>query len=71
VSAAEHLRAWFTPARRELISTRAVDRLAGRPVGTLARFLAGEKYMTFEKIDISLYYPTLALVGYVPMDELK
>lgn len=71
MSAAEHLRAWFTPERRELISTRAVDRLAGRPVGTLARFLAGEKYMTFEKIDISVYYPTLSLVGYVPLNAPK
>lgn len=66
---AEHLRAWFTPARTQMISSRAVDILCGRPPGTLSRFLNREKYMTFERIDVSVYYPVLALVGYVPPSD--
>ena len=66
MTAAEHLRAWFTPERRELISLRAVDLAANRPLGTLARFLNSGQYMTFEKIDVSVYYPPLGLLGYMP-----
>ncbi|RYE91499.1 MAG: hypothetical protein EOO37_00020 [Cytophagaceae bacterium] len=68
---AEHLRAWFhaDPRRRLLISARAVDELAGRPLGTFSRFLSGEKYMTFERTGVAHYYPVLAAVGYVPPDD--
>jgi hypothetical protein len=68
VTPAEHLRAWFhaDPRRLRLISARAVDLLAGRPVGTFSRFLSGEKYMTFERTGVAHYYAVLAAVGYVP-----
>lgn len=68
VTPAEHLRAWFhaDPRRLRLISARAVDELAGRPLGTFSRFLAGGKYMTFERVGVSHYYAVLAAVGYVP-----
>jgi hypothetical protein len=68
VTPAEHLRAWFhaDPRRLRLISARAVDELAGRPLGTFSRFLAGGKYMTFERAGVAAYYPVLAAVGYVP-----
>lgn len=71
VTPAEHLRAWFLadPRRLRLISSRAVDELAGRPLGTFSRFLSGEKYMTFERTGVSHYYPTLAAVGYVPPSD--
>lgn len=71
VTAAEHLRAWFTDDRRKLISARAVDIMANRPPGTLSRFLAGEKYMTFERADVSQYYPVLRLVGYSPPNSSR
>lgn len=65
---AEHLRAWFTsqPLRKQLISARALDVLSGRPLGTFSRFLAGEKYVTFERAGVAAYYPFLALLGYQP-----
>jgi hypothetical protein len=71
VTAAEHLRAWFLadPRRLRLISARAVDQLAGRPLGTFSRFLAGGKYMTLERVGVAAYYPVLACVGYVPPSD--
>jgi hypothetical protein len=35
-------------------------------LGTFSRFLAGEKYMTFERAGVSHYYACLRLLGYVP-----
>jgi hypothetical protein len=63
------LREWFTPLRRELISRRAVDRLAGRPLGVLNRYLHGEAHITFKIVGITGYYQTLSLLGFVPPDE--
>lgn len=69
VTAAEHLFAWFTPARRELINSTALDRLSGRPVGTMSRFLAREPHMTLERAGVHHYYPILAHLGYEPLPE--
>lgn len=63
---AEHLKLWFTPIRRELISARKLDKLAGRPLGTFSRFLAGQRYFTFTRASLEPYYPFLREVGYKP-----
>lgn len=64
---AEHLRAWFTPERRKLISARSLDELAGRPPDMLSRFLAGTKHYTLSRgKGVTVYYPFLALLGYAP-----
>ena len=68
---AEHLRAWFTPDRRKLISARAVDVLAGRPIGTFHRFLTGVPHVTLGRTGLSVYYPVLALIGYVPPNDTQ
>ena len=68
-SAADHLKAWFTPARRALLSLRAIDLAAGSTPGTLNRFLNGEKYMNFNRVGISRYLAVLALLGYVPHSD--
>ena len=60
------LRTWFTPLRRELISRRAVDRLSGRPLGVLNRYLHQERHITFKIIGIQGYYPALKLLGFNP-----
>lgn len=62
-----HLRAWFTPERRRLISARAVDELAasGTP-SAFWRFLNGSPNVTFRIVGLSRYYEVLAHVGYVP-----
>jgi hypothetical protein len=63
----EHLRVWFTPQRRFIISCAALDRLAGRPIGTLSRFLDREKHVTLTYgTGLADYYPFLALLGYQP-----
>lgn len=65
--AAEHLRAWFTPERRSLISSSALDKLAGRPVGMFSRFLARQPHIVLSRGNgLSDYYPWLALLGYQP-----
>lgn len=66
---AEHLRAWFTPERRKLISARAVDVLAGRPIGTFHRFLTGVPHVTLGRTGLTVYYPILRLIGYVPPSD--
>lgn len=66
--AATHLLEWFTPHRKLLISSRALDSLAGRPLGTFSRFLAGQKGFTFTRAKISAYYPFLKELGYLPPD---
>ena len=63
---ADHLREWFTPVRRALISSRALDKMAGRPLGTFSRFLAGEPHYTLERGAYNDYLPFLALLGYQP-----
>jgi hypothetical protein len=63
---AQHLREWFTPTRRKIISSRALDALAQRPLGTLSRFLSEQEGFTFERSGLASYYPFLALVGYEP-----
>ena len=68
VTPSEHLLAWFTPARRKLISTRALDAEAGAPLGTFSRFLKGERHVTFRRSGLARYYPALQLLGYVPPD---
>jgi hypothetical protein len=67
---AQHLLAWFTPARRQLINSSGVDRLAKRPMGRFSRFLAGEESATFERTDLKPYYPVLQLVGYLPPGDV-
>ena len=62
----QHLKEWFTPVRRKLISSRALDALAERPLGTFSRFLAGQDKMTLERSGLGAYYPFLAEVGYTP-----
>ena len=66
---ADHLRSWFTPDRRKLISSRSLDLLAGRPLGTLSRFLSKQKRFTFSRSGLSHYYPFLALLGYQPPSD--
>lgn len=63
--AQQHLRAWFTPARRKLIRCSELDRQAHRPTGTFSRFLAldPEVPLTYT---ISHYYSALAALGYQP-----
>jgi hypothetical protein len=60
------LRTWFTPARRELISRHAADRLSGRPPGVLNRYLHNETHITFKIIGLSSYHQTLSLLGFKP-----
>lgn len=70
-SAAEHLRAWFTPERRKLINASELDRLAGRPVGLFARFLARQPNVVLTRGNgLADYYPFLALLGYEPPTPL-
>jgi hypothetical protein len=66
-----HLLEWFTPVRRRLISARALDELAGRPLGTFSRFLAGQHGFTFTRARLDVYYPFLAEVGYTPLEEIE
>lgn len=70
VTPSDHLRAWFTPARRKLISSRALDELANRYPGTFSRFLAGEaSYVLTRGNGLKDYYPVLRLLGYHPPKE--
>jgi hypothetical protein len=65
-NAAQHLLAWFTEERKKLISSRALDTYAGRPVGTFSRFLARQPGFTFTRTSLRPYYPFLKLLGYEP-----
>ena len=66
----QHLLAWFTPARRQLIVGSAIDILAHRPRGSFARFLDSDSDTTFERIDLTPYYPVLQLLGYLPPGDV-
>lgn len=61
----DHLKEWFTESRRALISGSALDRLSSCPKGTFSRFLANDPSVPLTRL-IYLYYPALALLGYVP-----
>jgi hypothetical protein len=67
---AQHLLAWFTPVRRQLIKCAAVDRLSKRRLGSLARFLAGSEDAKFSRVDLRPYYPVLQLLGYLPPGDV-
>lgn len=69
VTPAQHLLAWFTPERRKLINSSALDRQAKRPIGNFSRFLAAGTRITFEHTDLTCYYPVLQLIGYLPPIE--
>jgi hypothetical protein len=63
----DHLRQWFTPERRRLISARAIDELAGYEVKvSFWRFLKGHPNVTFRITGLERYYAVLSLVGYQP-----
>jgi hypothetical protein len=62
----DHLRAWLTPERRALLNCTAIDRLAGRPAGTLSRFAAAQPHVTLRYVGPEDYYPYLKLLGYEP-----
>jgi hypothetical protein len=63
----DHLRQWFTPERRRLISARAIDELAGYEVKvSFWRFLKGQPNVTFRITGLERYYAVLSLVGYQP-----
>lgn len=65
-AAGQHLLEWFTPTRKKIISCRALDVLAERPVGTFSRFLAQQRGITFTRASLSPYYPFLKELGYEP-----
>jgi hypothetical protein len=63
----DHLRQWFTPERRRLISARAIDELAGYEVKvSFWRFLKGHPNVTFRITGLERYYAVLSLLGYSP-----
>lgn len=62
----DHLRAWLTPERRAMMNCTAIDRLAGRAPGTLARFAASQPHVNFRYVGPEAYYPHLKLLGYEP-----
>ncbi len=68
----DHLRRWFTPERRRLISARAIDELAGSDVKvSFSRFLKGEPNVTFRIVGLEKYYRVLSLLGYAPPSEAE
>lgn len=56
------IKAFFTPERKRLISIKEVESMAGLPVGTLAKFLAGKRDLPAKHIDKIV--EVLKLLGY-------
>lgn len=66
----QHLLAWLTPARRQLIVGKWLDRYAKRSVGSFARFLDSENNTDFSRVDLTPYYSVLQLLGYLPPGDV-
>jgi hypothetical protein len=69
VETSSDVREWFTPERRKLIRFRALDILAGRPLGVFGRYLGNEQHVTFKIIGIDVYYSALKLLGFEPLPQ--
>lgn len=62
----DHLRAWLTTDRLKYLNCSALDRSAGRPIGTLSRFVSNQEHVTLRYVGVEAYYPYLQLFGYEP-----
>jgi hypothetical protein len=62
----DHLRAWLASDRLRYLNCSALDRAAGRPVGTLSRFANKQEHITLRYVGVEAYYPYLQLLGYEP-----